>query len=361
MKYRSTHEEVTNVSLIINHDKSESLKAFSHDQIVQILALDGGGLKGLFSASALKALEEHLGHSITEHFDLIAGTSTGGLIALGLGLGKSAKEIQEFYIKDGPKIFPNRGLKKILRFWKNWFYTKYSNKMLKETLQKLLVLPDADEPLLRDSTKRLLIPTFLAANSKPRILKTPHDPRLRSDWRLPMWAVAMATSAAPTYPPAFHYGGNRYLDGGLWANNPSLVAVVEAIEMGASLENIRVLNLSTTSCHSDCLVFNPFGFRFDYGTLGRIPWASKVLPVAMQAMSYATSHMYLRQLLKPGNMALIDRHVSSEHKLDHINFEEFKTIGEDAGLQSVGGLNDYFKHIAAPFAPDNTAIGTNNV
>jgi len=349
------------MSLTINHNKSESLKAFSPDQIVQILAIDGGGLKGLFSASVLKSLEDHLGHSIIEHFDIIAGTSTGGLIALGLGLRKPAKDIQEFYISNGPKIFPNKGLEKKLRFCKNWFYTKYSNKMLQETLKKLLVLPGSDEPLLRDSTKRLLIPTFLAANSKPRILKTPHDPRLRSDWRLPMWAVAMATSAAPTYLPAFHYGGNRYLDGGLWANNPSLVAVVEAIEMGAALENIRVLNLSTTSCHSDCLIFNPFGLRLDYGTLGRIPWATKVLPVVMQAMSHATSHMYLRQLLKPGNMALIDRHVSPEHELDHINFEEFQSIGEEAGLQAVGGLTEYFKHFASPYTPDVTAIGANNV
>ena len=73
----------------------------------QILALDGGGMKGVFSAALLAAIEEDCQTSITDHFDLIAGTSTGGIIALGLGLGYSAKEILNFYITEGPHIFPS--------------------------------------------------------------------------------------------------------------------------------------------------------------------------------------------------------------------------------------------------------------
>ena len=241
-------------SLITNSLKSDSLKAFEPDQTVQVLALDGGGLMGLYSASVIKAIESHLGHSLADHFDLICGTSTGGLIALGLGIGKTGSDIQKFYIDDGPKIFPNRGYQRIYRFFRNWLFTKYSNEHLEDTLKKLLILPDTGgTPLLKESQKRLILPTYLAANSQPRLLKTPHDPRLRMDWKMPMWAAAMATSAAPTYLPSFHFEGKRYLDGGVWANNPSLVGVVEALELGASLENIRVLNISTTSCHSNCL------------------------------------------------------------------------------------------------------------
>jgi len=72
----------------------------------QILALDGGGIKGIFSAAFLAALEDDLKTRITDHFDLIAGTSTGGLIAIALGLGLSPREIVRFYMKHGPAIFP---------------------------------------------------------------------------------------------------------------------------------------------------------------------------------------------------------------------------------------------------------------
>jgi hypothetical protein len=352
------------MGLVTNHNKSDSLRVFTPDQPVQILAMDGGGLMGLYSASVIKSIEDNLGHSLTKHFDIICGTSTGGLIALGLGLGKSAEDIQNFYITEGPKIFPNRGLERYYRFFRNLLIAKYSNAHLEKTLRKLLVLDDQEEtPLLLHSKKRLILPTYLAANSQPRLLKTPHDPRLRKDWKMPMWAAAMATSAAPTYLPSFHFEGTRYLDGGLWANNPSLVGVVEALELGASLQNIRVLNISTTSSHSNCLHFKPLPFvplKYEYGKLGKLPWAAKVLSVVMNANSHATSHMFLRQLLAPGNLAVIDRQVAPEHALDSIDFEEFQTIGEEDGMHSCGGLSQFFKYTASPYEPDPTAIGKND-
>src|SRR6201997_4393743 len=72
-----------------------------------ILSLDGGGIKGTFTAAVLAEWEKHSGKVIADHFDLIAGTSTGGIIALALGLGLPAAKILEFYQKEGPKIFPN--------------------------------------------------------------------------------------------------------------------------------------------------------------------------------------------------------------------------------------------------------------
>src|SRR4051812_3834382 len=79
------------------------------DGLLQVLSLDGGGLKGLFSAAVLEALEQDLDAQLIDHFDLIVGTSTGGLIALGLGAGLSPTEIVDFYVSRGPEIFPRRG------------------------------------------------------------------------------------------------------------------------------------------------------------------------------------------------------------------------------------------------------------
>jgi patatin-like phospholipase/acyl hydrolase len=81
----------------------------------QILSLDGGGLRGMYTAAVLARLEEDLGIRIVDHFDLIAGTSTGGIIALGLGLGMTPREILEFYTAHGPRIFRDRTRLRSLR------------------------------------------------------------------------------------------------------------------------------------------------------------------------------------------------------------------------------------------------------
>lgn len=349
------------MGLITNHQKSVTEKVFSPHQLVQILSLDGGGLKGLFTASVIESLEEQIGHSITKHFDIITGTSTGGLIALGLGIGKSGGEIVSFYKNDGPKIFPNRGIQRLARFFRGWFFNKYSNKYLEATLHKLFSIDGkTEDPLLGDSYKRLIIPTFYAASSQPRLLKTPHDRRYRSDWKMPMWAVAMATSAAPTYLPSFKYNGHTYLDGGLWANNPSLVGVIEALEMGARIENIRVLNISTTSSNSDCLIFKfPFiPVKASYGRLGKLPWATRILLVMMQANSFSTTNMYLRQMLSAGNLSVIDEQINLGHAaLDNINYDEFYTRGKSAGELAKNSINHFFDHISSEYVPSKEAMG----
>lgn len=349
------------MALVTNNQKSKTDRVFEENQIVQILSLDGGGLRGLFSAAVIESLEHQLGHSIIKHFDIISGTSTGGLIALGLGLGKNGEEISQFYRKDGPKIFPNSGYQKVYRFLKGWFFNKYSNHQLENTLKKLFRFDNEKDsvPLLGDSSKRLVIPTFYAANSTPRILKTPHDKRYRSDWKMPMWAAAMATSAAPTYFPSFKYKGNTYLDGGIWANNPSLIGVIEALEMGANIENIRVLNLTTTSSNTDCLVFNiPFlPFKAPYSRLGKIPWATRILEIMMQANSFSTTHMYLRQMLAEGNLAVIDDPINYGHAgLDDINYDEFYTRGISAAEQARNSLELFFEHVATEYKPNEEAI-----
>ncbi len=77
--------------------------------VFKILSLDGGGMRGVFSAAFLCALEEELGKRTADYFDLVVGTSTGGIIGIALGLGISAKEILDFYVSEGKHIFGNNG------------------------------------------------------------------------------------------------------------------------------------------------------------------------------------------------------------------------------------------------------------
>jgi predicted acylesterase/phospholipase RssA len=207
----------------------------------QVLALDGGGVRGIFVAALLAGLEMDLGCSVVEHFDLVVGTSTGGIIALGLGAGLSPREILEFYVGEKDRIFsgPNfaRKLRQVVR-------PKYPASGLERAVRGVF-----DDRLLGESVIPLVVPSYNLGDNAVYLFKTPHHPRLRRDHRVPMWAVAMATSAAPTFFPAFRLPGEhvRLIDGGIWANNPSVVGVTEAVSMfGRSLDDIKVLSVGTT-------------------------------------------------------------------------------------------------------------------
>lgn len=206
----------------------------------QILSLDGGGVKGIFSAGVLAAIEEDLGGSVADHFDLIAGTSTGGIIAIGLGLGLRPRELVEFYLRDGNSIFPRwMGVKKIQHFLSR----KYSAKPLENALKRCF-----GDKRFGDSKKRLVVPSFNLGEDDVYIFRTPHAERLRRDYKVPAWKVAKATSAAPTFfPVSRDIDHLRLIDGGVWANNPSLVAVTEALgTLNIAMPSIHLLSIGTS-------------------------------------------------------------------------------------------------------------------
>lgn len=204
---------------------------------MRILSIDGGGMKGVFACSYLNTLEKHFQVSLYNHFDLIAGTSTGGIIALGIGARKSAADILEFYREHGRAIFPPQipGMVFVNQLSKGHGYT---NKALRRALKGVFVDPqDGHELTMSESAVRLCIPAVNAATCAPRVFKSTFDEaevaHLTRDKDIKMADVALATSAAPWYLPiaAVQESGTRftYVDGGLWANNPSVVGVTEAL------------------------------------------------------------------------------------------------------------------------------------
>ncbi len=206
----------------------------------QVLSLDGGGVRGIFEAALLASLEIDLGVSVVDCFDLVVGTSTGGILALGLGAGISPAQILDFYVEHQARIFANpMQWRSIRRLWR----AKYPSIRLERPLREIF-----GDRLLGESNVPLVIPTYNIGVNAVCLLKTPHHERLRRDHRMPMWEVAMATAAAPTFFPAVRLGHNadRLIDGGLWANNPTLVGIAEAASLfGRSLEAIKVLSIGT--------------------------------------------------------------------------------------------------------------------
>ena len=238
----------------------------------QILSLDGGGIKGLYSAAVLAKIEDDLGVKVEDHFDLITGTSTGGIIALGLGLGFRPREIVQFYVNEGPKIFrQTRWWTSLCALWRR----KYPQEPLKKALRSCF-----GERRLADSTKRLVIPSYNLDKDEIYLFKTPHHPRLARDWKEPVWKIALATSAAPTYFPSCHDVDHiRLIDGGVWANNPAMVGIVEAIGiLNVPLDAISVLSLGTTNG----LAAKPNSL--DAGGLWQ--WRSTAIDVALRGQSH---------------------------------------------------------------------------
>ena len=262
----------------------------------RILAIDGGGIKGTFPASFLATVEDTIEDNIANYFDLIVGTSTGGIIALGLGLGLSAKELLAFYEEHGPTIFKgNRGLR-----WLRWLGTsKYSKTPLENALKCCF-----GDRRLGDSKKRLVIPSLNLENGEVHIYKTAHHPRLEMDYKENAVDVAMATASAPTYFPTHRsIAGIPLIDGGLWANNPVGMAVVEAITLlDWPRDSLKVLSVG---CTTEPLNVN-LGRRIP---LGRPYWAFKLLDVFMHVQSHASLGTALL-LAGHDNVVRIDKDVS---------------------------------------------------
>lgn len=255
-----------------DHWEHESEAAGLPPNRFQILALDGGGAKALFAAHVLARLEQDLGVSIRNSFDLIAGTSAGGIVALALGAGLAPSEIITHFKSLVETVFPSTR-----RRWWRWprrlTSPIYDADALRTALEDVL-----GDTKLGESAKRLVIPAWDVQSGTVHIFKTPHHRRLRRDWKLPMVDVALATSAAPLYFPAARVDDHRLIDGGVWANNPSVVAITEAVSMlNVPLQAIRVLNVGTI----DQLTIHPK--RLDRG--GLLNWAKPIAPLILNAGS----------------------------------------------------------------------------
>jgi hypothetical protein len=218
------------------------------DRSYRILCLDGGGIRGVFPAAFLARLEEHLEHPIGRYFDLIAGTSTGGIIAIGLALGLSAGEILKLYEERGPAIFDQHHgafrnwFRQRWRSTRHWVGSKYEATELRAALGSIL-----GERRLGESTTRLLVPAWHPVLERVYIYKTAHHPRLETDFRQLAVDAAMATAAAPTFLPRHNTSDQvELVDGGVWANNPVGAAVVEAVgTLGWPAERLKVLSVGT--------------------------------------------------------------------------------------------------------------------
>jgi patatin-like phospholipase/acyl hydrolase len=210
----------------------------------RILVVDGGGIRGVFPAAFLAELERRFlgGKSIAGHFDMIAGTSTGGIIALALAHGLTAQEILDVYVERGERIFPHAGrLAHLWRLVRSAGKPRHDQCLLQDELLRIF-----GEAHLGDAQSRLVIPSFDGRHGEPVLYKTPHHPDYRKDRHKRMVDVALHTSAAPGYYSGVLDAGYVMMDGGLWANTPVMNALVDALAcFDVAREDIRILSIGT--------------------------------------------------------------------------------------------------------------------
>lgn len=281
----------------------------------KILSLDGGGLLGLFSAAVLANIEKDYNINVTDYFDLIVGTSTGGLISLALGKGIKPKDIVSFYVEQGKYIFPNN----LFRSAKQFYHTKYNADNLESILKEFY-----GKSRLIDSKKRLVVPAFNIDNNSVYIFKTPHHDRFIRDRGNYMWQVGMATSAAPTFLPCFTgIDSIRLIDGGVWANNPMLVGIIEALSiLNQKITDIRVLSIGTTTDvkHRDKKLNNG----------GFWQWKKDAIEVFLNAQSVGCFNMSSHLLGNENTLRLNPQVPPNRFKLDRLN---------EAALMSLAASN----------------------
>lgn len=303
----------------------------------QILSLDGGGAKALFTANVLARFEEDHGTRVVDHFDLIAGTSAGGIVALGLGAGLSPAEIADHYLELIGRVFPRvRQKTRLLRP----VGPTYSGEALRDALTTVL-----GDRLLGESAKRLVVPSWNVQSGEVHIFKTPHSPRLTRDWKVKMVDVALATSAAPTYFPAATVDSARLIDGGVFANNPSVLAIAEATSMlGVPPTAIRVLNIGTMDPFTD------HADRLD--TAGVAGWATSIAPLILTASSASNTGL-AKHLLGFHNYVRLNATVPpGAFALDRI--DPNKVAGYAATVSrnlSPEYVNKFTDHTAGPYEP----------
>ncbi|MFH0710162.1 MAG: CBASS cGAMP-activated phospholipase [Pseudomonadota bacterium] len=219
------------------------------NQYFKILSIDGGGIRGIYSAIILKEIEDKFAIKINEHFDLIAGTSTGSILASAIAIDIPLQEIIDLYKNEGENIFKLRQTGRM-----GLFKSRYDNSHLKNLLNSKF----KNKTLSDSSIKtRLLIPTTDISNGDVHVIKSHYLSEYKRDKDRKIQDAILASCSAPLYFNPVEMQKYLLADGGLWANNPSLVALTEAIGKikttnnidSITMNNIKLLSIGTGIGH----------------------------------------------------------------------------------------------------------------
>jgi len=214
----------------------------------RLLALSGGGFLGLYTAQVLAGLEERASAPFGRRFDLLAGTSIGAILALGLAFEIPMARIVDLFVERGGAVFsehdlPAGAVRRLLDLTRSVLGPKYSGAALQALLQEQF-----GDARLGEAMHPVIVPAVDVHRSRTKIFKSPRRGRAERDSDCRVVDVAMAACAAPAYFPSVAIGGRLYADGGLFAVAPDQLAMHEAEHFrGVALERMRMLSIGTAA------------------------------------------------------------------------------------------------------------------
>ncbi|MCW3012723.1 MAG: Patatin [Solirubrobacterales bacterium] len=249
---------------------------------MKVLSIDGGGIRGLIPALVLEELEARTGRRVAELFDLVAGTSTGGILACALTRpgAAPASELVELYRTEGPKIF-RRSLAHRVRSGEGLLEEKHDDAALDDALTRYL-----GSGRLSGASTRVLVTAYDLQARAPYFFKS-----WRADRDGPLRIVARATAAAPTYFEPVEVGERSLIDGGVFATNPAMCAYAEAVVLSGAPPTF-VLSLGTGR------QTRPIAHA-DAASWGLVQWVRPVIDVVFDGVSDTVE--YQLQHLMPGD------------------------------------------------------------
>lgn len=304
---------------------------------LKILSLSGGGVRGIFQAAYLCEIGKHLsGKPVGEHFDVIAGTSTGAIIALGVAIGVEPKAIVDFFRSYGPRIFRRR--------WA-WYVSlgkgpQYSNKLLRHALLQLF-----GTKKLGECKKDIIIAATTLDRFRSRVFTTLED---NGDSELLAVDVAMASSAAPMFFSPMQPSGQArtYVDGGLWANTPSLLAVTQVHEsLRVPFEDMRLVTVGNGEVPSGTV-------PTEFGSLRAVnPTLYSCLFDIMFSTQSQMSDQVAQSLIGTENTLRINVQLDKFISLDDVAtaIKRLPALAEETALQTADQLKDF---LSTPIASD---------
>jgi len=314
-------------------------------QPFRVLALDGGGVRGACTAAFLTRLEEGLDAPLARYFDLICGTSTGGILALGLATERPAADLLDLYRTRADALFRRRY---------PWLPKKaamaidslYRSDDLHAELRAVL----GDETTLGDAVTRVCVPAVNVTTGRATVFKTRHMADLERDHKLRMWRVAAATAAAPVYfDPVEIPGCGHYVDGGLWANTPATVGILEALRLGHDLRDVELLSVGTGAARFHRGVASG-GRRYRKGGHhGLVGWGTDAVDLSMHAQTDRAEN-FMHYLLGARHRRVQFPLPDGSFKLDAVGqVETLVQMAFEEAKRSARGVRRRF--LTAPVAP----------
>ena len=278
----------------------------NNEEPFRILSLDGGGSRGIYSAQILAKMEQSFEIRIKDCFNLVAGTSTGSIIAGAVATGISMTEIVQLFESEAPHIFQKR------LYRQGWFRSKYPKKPLEKVLENHLPsmkLGEISVPLMITSSDITTGGVYVFKSNYMEKLGKPYyrdkDVRLRD--------AVLASCAAPTFFDPATVGNYLLSDGGLWANNPSIISFTEAIsKFKKRIDQLRVLSLGTGHSKNMYAQKPNWGFFTGWGR-------QKFISYIMALQSQASTNM--------AKLLLKEKYLRVDPPIEYWELDEIAYIG----------------------------------